>query len=94
MSAPINANSIVTIAPGFRLQWEEAQNCHVILYPEGMVRLNTAAGEILKRCDGKNSVADVLTDLNTAFPDADIENDVYHFLEAAHDNGWIKLQTA
>ena len=36
---------------GFRLQWEEAQGCHVLLYPEGMVKLNRSAGEILKRCD-------------------------------------------
>ncbi|HBQ81209.1 MAG TPA: pyrroloquinoline quinone biosynthesis peptide chaperone PqqD, partial [Erwinia persicina] len=24
---------------GYRLQWEEVQNCHVILYPEGMAKL-------------------------------------------------------
>ena len=33
----------------FRLQWEPAQDCHVLLYPEGMVKLNQSAGEILKR---------------------------------------------
>ena len=45
------------IASGFRLQWEEAQGCHVLLYPEGMVKLNRSAGEILARCDGQRSVA-------------------------------------
>ena len=40
------------IGRGFRLQWEPAQNAHVLLYPEGMVKLNGSAGEILKRCDG------------------------------------------
>ena len=28
------------IGRGFRLQWEPAQNAHVLLYPEGMVKLN------------------------------------------------------
>lgn len=89
----ISGDSINSIAPGFRLQWEEAQNCHVILYPEGMVKLNPAAGEILKRVDGIKSVAEIITDLNTAFPGADLKNDVYQFLETAHDNGWIKPRT-
>ncbi len=44
------------IARGFRLQWEPAQNAHVLLYPEGMVKLNGSAGEILKRCDGSRDV--------------------------------------
>lgn len=90
LTMQITGNSTITIAPGFRLQWEEAQNCHVILYPEGMVKLNTAAGEILKRCDGMTTVDDVIADLKIAFPGVDLKNDVYELLEAAHDNGWIK----
>ncbi len=50
---------IPEIAPTFRFQWEEARGCHVILYPEGMVKLNPAAGEILKRCDGDASDEEV-----------------------------------
>ena len=42
----------LTIAKLFRLQWEPAQDAHVLLYPEGMVKLNQSAGEILLRCDG------------------------------------------
>ena len=41
------------VTPGFRLQWEPVQNCHVLLYPEGMVKLNGSAGEIMSRCDGQ-----------------------------------------
>jgi hypothetical protein len=41
----------------FRFQWEPAQGCHVLLYPEGMVKLNQSAGEILKRCDGARTRA-------------------------------------
>ncbi|MEX8493025.1 pyrroloquinoline quinone biosynthesis peptide chaperone PqqD, partial [Sphaerotilus sp.] len=45
------------VARGFRLQWEEAQGCHVLLYPEGMVKLNRSAGEILTRCTGAATIA-------------------------------------
>ncbi len=31
----------------FRLQWEPAQDAHVLLYPEGMVKLNPSAAQIL-----------------------------------------------
>ena len=36
----------------YRLQWEEVQQAWVLLYPEGMVKLNGSAGEIIKRLDG------------------------------------------
>lgn len=90
MSTSYNASDIPQIAPTFRFQWEEVQNCHVVLYPEGMVKLSGSAGEIMKRCDGQNTVTDILNDLHQAFPDADLEADVYKFLEVAHANGWIR----
>jgi len=71
------------IAPTFRFQWEEAQDCYVVLYPEGMVKLSQSAGEIMKRCDGESTVAEILNDLHN-------DKDVYQFLEVAHGNGWIR----
>jgi pyrroloquinoline quinone biosynthesis protein D len=53
----LSAESKPRVGPGFRLQWEPAQECHVLLYPEGMVRLNGSAGEIMKRCDGERSAS-------------------------------------
>ncbi|HQE41111.1 MAG TPA: pyrroloquinoline quinone biosynthesis peptide chaperone PqqD, partial [Zoogloea sp.] len=49
MSAPAAARPCIHRL--FRFQWEPAQQAHVLLYPEGMVKLNQSAGEILKRCD-------------------------------------------
>ena len=94
MSNHFKADDIPQIAPTFRFQWEEAQGCHVILYPEGMVKLNPAAGEILKRCDGETSVALILEDLASAFPEADLEHDVYQFLDTAYDQQWIRHKSA
>ena len=60
------------IGRGFRLQWEPAQNAHVLLYPEGMVKLNASAGEILRRCDGARTLGEIVAELQTAFGVADV----------------------
>ena len=73
----------------FRLQWEEAQQAYVLLYPEGLVRLNPSAAEILKRCDGKREVADIVSDLETAFQASDLDADVRAFLDEAQRRGWL-----
>ncbi|HDY84205.1 hypothetical protein LCGC14_0686390 [marine sediment metagenome] len=92
MSDPVfTASSIPVLALGYRFQWEPAQNCNVLLYPEGMVKLNGAAGEILKRIsENKQTVAELIAELKAAFDGADLDDDVYRFLEEAHDNDWIR----
>jgi pyrroloquinoline quinone biosynthesis protein D len=77
------------VASGFRLQWEPAQDCHVLLYPEGMVKLNPSAGEIMKRCDGKASIAEIVADLEKAFATTDLERDVLGFVEIAGKQRWL-----
>ena len=91
MTAPLPNDRPIVIAPGFRLQWEEAQGAHVLLFPEGMVRLSESAGAILSRCDGERTLDGVLASLKEAFPGADLEADVIEFLGIALDKGWIAL---
>jgi pyrroloquinoline quinone biosynthesis protein D len=83
---------IPTLNPLFRLQWEPAQESHVLLYPEGMVQLNGPASEILTRIDGVHSVAQIVDQLQQNFPEAeDLANDVEAFLVDAHEQNWISL---
>ena len=89
MTEPIAEDACIRIAAQFRLQWEDRQQAYVLLYPEGMVKLNSSAGEILKRCDGTRTVSDIIADLKKDFPDADLDEDVKNLLAAARDNGWI-----
>ncbi|MBC7470974.1 MAG: pyrroloquinoline quinone biosynthesis peptide chaperone PqqD [Ramlibacter sp.] len=89
MSAP-NADTVPRIAHGFRLQWEAAQDCHVLLYPEGMVKLNQSGGEILKRCDGQRSVAAIVTELEQTFTATGLERDVLGFVEVAGQQRWLE----
>ena len=73
-------NGPIGIAPGYRFQWEEAQQAYVLLYPEGMVKLSPTAGEILKRCDGAATLDTIVADLQCQFPNAELAGDGVHFL--------------
>jgi pyrroloquinoline quinone biosynthesis protein D len=77
---------------GFRLQWEPAQQAHVLLYPEGMVKLNGSAGEILKRCDGVKTVQDIVSDLETAFTATGLFADVTSFMAMALEKRWLEIR--
>ena len=62
----------------------------MLLYPEGMVKLNGSAGEILAVCNGERSVAEIIGLLTEKFPEApDIETDIIDFLVTAHTNQWL-----
>ena len=87
--SPVTVESRPRIGAGFRLQWEPAQDCHVLLYPEGMVKLNGSAGEIMKRCDGQRNVGEIVTDLEAAFKVQGLQGDVIAFVEMAAKQRWL-----
>ena len=93
-SIAITTNQIPSVTSGYRLQFEQAQDTWVLLYPEGMVKLNQSAAEILKRCDGKRSVTQVITQLEQDFEQNGLENDVLGFLAVAREQKWIKITDA
>ena len=83
-----------TINPTFLFRWEETQQSYVLLYPEGIVKLNQTAGEIIKRCDGAHTVDELVCELQTLFPDAGtcVKEGVFKFLEVFRAKGWIRRQ--
>lgn len=85
----IELSSKPKLAKLFRMQYEEAQQAYVLLYPEGMVKLNQPASEILKRCDGERDVKAIIADIEQAFNASGLEKDVTGFLEIATERGWI-----
>jgi pyrroloquinoline quinone biosynthesis protein D len=87
----LSSASCPRVAAAFRLQWEPAQQCHVLLYPEGMVKLNQSAGEILRRCDGASDVAAIVAQLEEAFHASDLRDDVLAFLAIAQERRWVEL---
>ena len=89
----INMDTRLSVGRGFRLQWEPAQQAHVLLYPEGMVKLNGSAGEILKRCDGARTVGEIVSDIEGAFAAKGLANDVLAFMRMALEKRWLEIRT-
>ena len=86
----IDPASIPQLNKHFRLQWEEAQDCYVLLYPEGMVKLNESAGLILNCVDGSKSVEVIIAELAERFPQVeDIASDIEAFMTAASAQRWV-----
>ncbi|MFT4191340.1 MAG: pyrroloquinoline quinone biosynthesis peptide chaperone PqqD [Comamonas sp.] len=73
----------------FRLQWEPAQDAHVLLYPEGMVKLNASAAAILLACDGARDVAAIVAHLEQQFETTGLAGDVTAWLATAAQRGWV-----
>ena len=89
MSEALAESTRPRLGSGFRLQWEPAQSCHVLLYPEGMVKLNGSAGEIMTRCDGERSIAAIVAELETAFNASGLQPEVLSFIEIAGKQKWL-----
>jgi pyrroloquinoline quinone biosynthesis protein D len=80
------------IAHGMRLQWEPAQDAHVLLYPEGMVKLNGTAAAILTRCDGARTLDDIVADLERTYGASALMADVQSFVSFALEKRWLELR--
>ena len=86
-------NVIPAFRRGYRMQWEAAQDSHVVLYPEGMAKLNETAVAILELVDGKRDVAAIVATLDARFPDAGgVGDDVKEFLQSAIEQNWIQCR--
>jgi len=87
----IDGQQVLGLRRGYRLQWEPGQDCHVLLYPEGMIKLNASAGWVLELLDGQRCVAAIIDGLAQRFPGAQgLDEDVLAFLEVARGKHWIE----
>lgn len=84
-----NTNWQPHMAPGTRLQFEPAQDTWVLLYPEGMVKLNPSASAILQRCNGQHTTNGIVSELEAAFATTGIAPQVVDLLKEGVRRGWI-----
>ena len=80
------------VGRGFRLQWEPAQEAHVLLYPEGMVKLNSSAAAIMSRCDGVRTIADIVADIERTYGVTGLAADVAAFVAMARERSWLEMK--
>ncbi len=74
---------------GARLQYDDVRAEHVLLIPEGVVRLNPTAAEVLALCDGRRSLEDIAAELSARYQGADVGDDVRELVEAMTQQGLI-----
>ena len=54
-----------------------------------MVKLSSAAAEILGLVDGQRTMIEITQLLSEKFPEADLAEDVKEFVEVAISKGWV-----
>ena len=71
-----------------RLQYDSAQTRWVLRDPESTVQLNDSAAEILRRCDGRHTVADIVSELEALFDTQGIAPQVRALIAEGPRRGW------
>jgi pyrroloquinoline quinone biosynthesis protein D len=77
------------LATGARLRYDEIREEHVLLVPEGVVRLNPSAAEVLELCDGQRSLDDIVGALSARYDGADLGDDVRGLVDAMTQRGLV-----
>jgi pyrroloquinoline quinone biosynthesis protein D len=77
------------LATGARLQYDDVRDEHQLLIPEGVVRLNATAAEVLELCDGERSLDDIVDALTERYDGAELGDDVRGLVQAMADKGLV-----
>jgi pyrroloquinoline quinone biosynthesis protein D len=77
------------LVTGARLQYDDVRSEHVLLIPEGVVRLNPTAAEVLELCDGERSLDDIASVLSARYDGADVHDDVRELVDALAARGLV-----
>ena len=77
------------LVTGARLRYDEVRDEHVLLIPEGVVRLNPTAAEVLELCDGEHSLDDIAGALSARYDGADVRDDVVVLVDAMAQRGLV-----
>jgi coenzyme PQQ biosynthesis protein PqqD len=77
------------LVTGARLRYDEVREEHVLLIPEGVVRLNPTAAEVLELCDGERSLEDIVGVLAARYEGADLRDDVHELVGAMAQRGLV-----
>lgn len=89
----IDPQSRPVLAARVRLQTDPVSGEPVLLFPEGLLKLNATAHEIVSRCDGENTVERILAALGEEYdasPEA-LRADVFGCLTQLQGQQLIRL---
>ena len=77
------------LVTGARLRYDDVRDEHLLLIPEGAVRLNQTAVEVLELCDGERSLDEIVAALSERYGGADLDDDVHGLVHAMAERGLV-----
>jgi pyrroloquinoline quinone biosynthesis protein D len=77
------------LVDGARLSYDDVREEHLLLVPEGAVRLNETAAHVLELCDGERSLEDIAAALSQRYSGADVSDDVRELLDGMAARGVV-----
>jgi pyrroloquinoline quinone biosynthesis protein D len=77
------------LVDGARLQYDDVRQEHLLLIPEGAVRLNASAAQVLELCDGERSLEQIAAALSQRYAGADVAADVREMLGGLGERGLV-----
>jgi pyrroloquinoline quinone biosynthesis protein D len=77
------------LVDGARLRYDDVREEHQLLIPDGAVRLNETAAQVLELCDGERSVEDIATALSDRYAGADVADDVRELIGGMGERGLV-----
>lgn len=92
MPEPLNLESRPALVRKARLRYEEVRQTDLLLLPERVVKLNPTGAAILRLCDGRRTVREIVLELESRFKQAGLENDVLEFLSNVSLQGWVETR--
>ena len=77
------------LVTGARLHYDAVRSQHVLLVPEGIVRLNPSAVAVLELCDGERDLDAIVGTLSERYDGADVSDDVRGLVDAMGAKGLV-----
>lgn len=76
------------LVDGARLQYDDVRGEHVLLIPEGAVRLNETAAQVLELCDGR-TLDEIAAVLSERYQGTDVTEDVRELVDTMGERGLV-----
>jgi pyrroloquinoline quinone biosynthesis protein D len=77
------------LVTGARLRYDEVRGEHLLLVPEGAVRLNPTAAEVLELCDGERTLDEIVGVLGARYDGAELSEDVRELVDGMAERGLL-----
>jgi pyrroloquinoline quinone biosynthesis protein D len=77
------------LVTGARLRYDDVREEHQLLIPEGVVKLNATAAEVLELCDGERSLDEIADTLSARYEGADLRDDVEELVDGLAQRGLV-----